>query len=100
MQLYYIVFFVLFYIIAIASENSSYKNKMAILIIAMLVLTWGAGTRGGWPDTGSYAFDFIMAPSLTDTPDGAGPKFYVERVFIHFVGKILGRMHYVVMKYL
>lgn len=92
MQLYYIVFFVLFYIIAIASENGSYKNKMAILIIAMLVLTWGAGTREGWPDTGSYAYDFIMAPSLTDMPAGAGPKFYVEKGFwyIGVVVKTLG----------
>lgn len=92
MQLYYIAFFVIFYIVAVVAENNTYQTKARILILSLLVLTWGAGTRGEWPDTINYISDFLNAPSLLNLTSSDGPQSYAEYGFwlIGVVVKTLG----------
>ena len=85
-----VVLFFIFYIVAVAFEQKSYKNRTALLAVACFVLAIVAGIRDlTWADTGVYASSFMYNTpdlfhfSFSDRPYGYSEKgFYFIQVLV------------------
>lgn len=84
------IIYIVFLLFCVAITQSKIKNKEVILIISLVILSFGAGWRDvRWPDTLVYAVGFtdytndLFSFSFTDKPFG-----YSERGF-NFLGIII-----------
>lgn len=75
------ILFTVFFIFAIATENSKPSTKNNILVLSMLVLTLIAATRdiNFWPDSRGYFAIFNNGPTLSDYHFGTKPDGYQDQ---------------------
>ena len=86
-----VLLYVVFYLFAIAIDQSSRKTREAILVIACIVLALLAGMRdvNRWPDTIVYVSSFVNnTPSLFDLTPESKPWGYSEMGF-YYLGCIV-----------
>ena len=80
------ILFIVFFIFAIATENSNQSTKNNLLIFSVLVLSWIAATRDihFWPDSLIYNSCFIESPTFSDYSFGMKPSGYNDKGY-HFL---------------
>ena len=78
-----VVAFSLFYIFCfVFIEGGDKKSSKALLVLALLILTYFIGTRQNWPDQIVYEIAFFKAPNIFDFSFDIEPFGYVEKGYM------------------
>ena len=79
-----IIFFILFYIIAVVSLDINTNVKKRILMIISFILVWMIGGRSvAWPDTIVYVMSFNQSPTLFHLNSDSAPLGYTEKGYFY-----------------